>query len=404
MSYIFQFNRIYILSKVIILIVSFFEMVKWVNVPSDEDEEEYSNENSNEQENEEEDEENNEEEEKSEHSDSDSEAEIFKEKEPETKEENVSSLYTNYKPSNNELTAFAETLSNIKNQIDEVNSKLLTMNKNLESDTIETKYGLSYYEAKQHLFISYLTELIAYLHCKTTSTTSINDNPLLKNLHRLKAILEKSKIIDMKLKPQIDRLISIAETKEGDTVHQEANLKPMLLNEDDEEVNSEEENENEEERQNKIDKIKKDIRYQVNQRNIQFVETKTEKMKRKKQLEADKERLKNSELFKEMKAELSDKPKVVGDENTFSEKFLKEIHDYENEHMVNINITKKMKKMMRKRDGKYSNLNNFDKELKQISNVFANDNKEEEMLREEKNKFLQKKRLLKNMEKSSKKK
>ena len=59
------------------------------------------------------------------------------------------------------------------------------------------------------MFIMYLTELICYMSEKISAKESVENSPIIKQLLILKGLIEKSKVIDMKLKPQIDRLLSI---------------------------------------------------------------------------------------------------------------------------------------------------------------------------------------------------
>ena len=77
-------------------------------------------------------------------------------------------------------------MTTIKSQINEVNLKLTNLIKNIDSDKMEIKYGLSYFESKQNMFIMYLTELISYLISKTNASKSIDDSPIVRNLLNLK--------------------------------------------------------------------------------------------------------------------------------------------------------------------------------------------------------------------------
>ena len=65
----------------------------------------------------------------------------------------MSSEHNNYTPSHNEKLTFSNTMTTIKSQINEVNLKLTNLIKNIDSDKMEIKYGLSYFESKQNMFI-----------------------------------------------------------------------------------------------------------------------------------------------------------------------------------------------------------------------------------------------------------
>ena len=96
-------------------------------------------------------------------------------------------------PSHDEVLTFSNSMLSIKSQIDELNSKLSNLSNNLDSDNIEVKYGLSYYESKQNLFIIYLTELVSYMLSKVNAVHSIDDSPVVQNLIKIKALIEKEK-------------------------------------------------------------------------------------------------------------------------------------------------------------------------------------------------------------------
>ena len=317
------------------------------------------------------------------------------------KEKNNNNQYNNYIPPNNEIITFNNTINTIKTEIDKVNSQLDTLDKNLDNETIELKYGLSFFEAKYQMFIMYLTELICYMSEKISAKESVENSPIIKQLLILKGLIEKSKVIDMKLKPQIDRLLSIADNKEKNI---EIGLKSRLLEND----NSNEENENEENSDEEINnqiKKREKAKYKINKANIEFFETKNEKRERQRQIEHDKEKLRDNEFIKELKEEMSDKPKLIESYNSKKEKYMKEIEDYENEHFTNLRVPKAVLKRLNKADRKLEDLNFFEKELRQTSNVLLNDDYESKKKLEEKNKFIQRKRALNefNSEKSTKK-
>ena len=338
-------------------------------------------------------------------SSSNSEAQMYQNNK--VKEKNNDNIkYNNYNPPNNEVITFNNTINTIKTEIDKVNSQLDTLDKNLDNETIELKYGLSFFEAKYQMFIMYLTELICYMSEKISAKESVENSPIINQLIILKGLIEKSKVIDMKLKPQIDRLLSIADNKEKNI---ESGLKSRLLeNDNSNEEISENENlneENSEEELNKQIKNREKAKYKINKANIEFFETKNEKRERKRQIEHDKEKLRDNEFIKELKEEMSNKPKLIESYNSKKEKYMKEIEDYENEHFTNLRVPKAVLKRLNKADRKLEDLNFFEKELRQTSNVLLNDDYESKKKLEEKNKFIQRKRVLNefNSEKSRKK-
>lgn len=129
---------------------------------------------------------------------------------------------------------------------------------------------------------------------------------------------------------------------------------------------------------------------------VEFFETNSEKKLRKRQIENDKQRLKNSEFLNNLKEEISDKPKLIESYENNYDKYMKDIENFENEHFTNIKVPKKIQKILKKKDRKNDDLNYFDKEIKQMSNVLFNDNLEEEKIKENNNKYLLKKRFIEN--------
>ena len=72
-----------------------------------------------------------------------------------------------------------------------------------------------------------------------------------------------------------------------------------------------------------LEKKKKQLKYEVNKNMIEFFETKDEKKSRKKQIEKDKEKIRNSETLKALREEMTDAPKVVNSYDTHYEKYKK---------------------------------------------------------------------------------
>ena len=95
---------------------------------------------------------------------------------------------------------------------------------------------------------------------------------------------------------------------------------------------------------------------------------------------------------------MTDAPKVVNSYDTHYEKYKKEIEKYEDEHFVNLRISKRDKKRLLRKDKYEDDLTNMDKEFSQIKNILNTDKEEEEERREERNKFIQRKRELKKMD------
>ena len=194
----------------------------------------------------------------------------------------------------------------------------------------------------------------------------------------------------MKLKSQIDRLISISENKE-----EESNYKPRIISDENE---GEEEEEEDEETKEK-EKSKK--KYQVQKRAIEFFETKDEKKERKRQIEKDRENIKNSEHIRNLREEMSDKPHVVNSYTSHLDKRQQMLDDYNDEYFQTIRLSKKDKKYLKKKDNKVDDLAHIDRELKGIRNLLSNDQKNDEI--DDEKKFIQRKRAMNSLSNSKSK-
>jgi hypothetical protein len=111
---------------------------------------------------------------------------------------------------------FNSYLYDIRKNIDELNKKLNFLNTSLEGEKAEMGYGLSYLDAKNNMMLMYLTDLIMYSTMKTAGQ-DIDSSDIVKQMIHTKTIMERSKVIDLKIKTQIDRLIKLSEKEETTT-------------------------------------------------------------------------------------------------------------------------------------------------------------------------------------------
>ena len=114
---------------------------------------------------------------------------------------------------------FSEHLTKLRSSISELNLKTNSLITNLKSQKAEIKYGVSYLDAKNNMMLIYLINLVLYSLGK--SKGDYNEQSV-KNLIYLKTILEKSKVIDLKLKSQLDKLIKLSD--KDDTEIKNSNL------------------------------------------------------------------------------------------------------------------------------------------------------------------------------------
>lgn len=131
--------------------------------------------------------------------------------------------------SKDDKASFNSHINNIRSGIDTLNTKLSGLLTSFKSNKAETKYGISYLDTKNNMMLLYLSNLIFYSLSKA-SGDRIEDNSVVKKLIYLKTLLEKSKVIDLKLKSQIDRLVKISEKEaNGETTTSSNNLEEQNL-------------------------------------------------------------------------------------------------------------------------------------------------------------------------------
>ena len=286
------------------------------------------------------------------------------------------------KISEEELNIFNTKLHNIQKGINTLKSKFSSLIDNIKKDDYELQYGLSFFESKQDMMLIYVSNLLNYCYTKISGNQSITDLPIITDNLKISSLIERIKVIEMKLQHLINKTINVNnQDKNNIQTTNEMDLKPKILsiynkNEgDDEEIEESEEIEKKEKKskKKKIYLDKSEV-YKVKNENFDFYDNKEEKKKRKRQLERDKEKIRNSEMMKNLRNEMSDNPISYDDNNSHLNKYMKQIEEYEKEHFVNIIVPKKIIKQLKKKDNNIDDLHKIDTELKILSNTL-NDKK-----------------------------
>ena len=304
------------------------------------------------------------------------------------------------KISEEELNTFNNKLHSILKGVNTLKSKFDSLLNNIQKDDYELQYGLSFFESKQDMMMIYITNLLNYCIAKLDGSQSINNLPFIEDNIKIASLIERIKVIEMKLQHLINKTINVSNDEKRGT--NEMDLKPKILSafdktEDGDEENSEEENEKKVEKKEKKKKIymdKSEI-YKVKNENIDFYENKEEKKKRRRQLDRDKEKIRNSEIMRNLREEMSDNPTLIdNNKNSYLNKYMKEIEKYENDHFVNITVPKKVIKQLKKKDNNVDDLYKLDSNLKILSNTLNDNFDKNKNLNKDKKpkKFLNKKR------------
>ena len=230
----------------------------------------------------------------------------------------------------------------------------------------------------------YITNLLHYCYAKILGNQPISGMPLIQDNIKISSLIERVKVIEMKLQHLINKTINI-NTKDNNNIQitNEMDLKPKILSVYNNELN-EEENESDNDNINKKGKKEKNKKmktyrektelYKLKNKDVDFYETKAEQKNRKRQLERGKEKIRNSEMMQDLKNEISDKPiNFDNSSNSYLNKYMKEVEKYEKDHFVNITVPKKVIKQLKRKDNNVDDLYKLDSNLKILSNTL-NDN------------------------------
>jgi hypothetical protein len=303
---------------------------------------------------------------------------INKEKESESEEKDKEKI------SEEELNIFNTKLHSIQKGINTLKSKFTSLTENIQKEDYELQYGLSFFESKQDMMNIYITNLLHYCYAKILGNQPISGMPLIQDNIKISSLIERVKVIEMKLQHLINKTINI-NTKDNNNIQitNEMDLKPKILSVYNNELN-EEENESDNDNINKKGKKEKNKKmktymektelYKLKNKDVDFYETKAEQRNRKRQLERGKEKIRNSEMMQDLKNEISDKPiNFDNSSNSYLNKYMKEVEKYEKDHFVNITVPKKVIKQLKRKDNNVDDLYKLDSNLKILSNTL-NDN------------------------------
>lgn len=251
---------------------------------------------------------------------------------------------------------FQQELIALNNQYEDFTTKATNMINAL--DNIDINHGISYIDSKNLMLSLYMKNLLKF--CKNKLYGQY-DEGLIRKLINLKVTQEKMKAIDTKVESQISKYQRIAEGEQEKNIY-----KPDLDFEDEEDE--------EEKTQKKTEKSK----YKPGKLYFDFMETNDDKNKRRKNIDKAKEKMRNSEYFRELQNELSERPEEIGDDFTKTNlgKYLKEVDKYERDNMTNVFVSKKTLKDLRKQDRQDDDLGNFASELKNLTSIFRDEEKE----------------------------
>jgi len=248
-------------------------------------------------------------------------------------------------------------LSEFKNNLSTLEGQVIPVMEKVESGALPTQNGISYLEAKYHAMLTYCINIAFYLLMKAKGEP-VRNHPVIKDLVRVRTVLEKLKPLDIKLKNQLDEIL----TSSAPSSRRE-NLKPnphnLAVDESDEEEQQEEESDVEDEKngRNMNGHASRNGTYVVRKplNPESFVNETPEEKQDRKRHEKLKRKLGRSQLLQELTSELTDRPieePSVGSSMLDREnrRVAKEIQLYEEEHFTRLRETKKERAERRRRE------------------------------------------------------
>ena len=184
---------------------------------------------------------------------------IIKEKENEIDNKDIEKTNKDSnKISEEELNIFNTKIHSIQKGVNTLKSKFGSLLEKMKQEDYELQYGLSFFEAKQDMMIMYITNLLNYCYTKISGKESIQGMPFITDNIKIASLIERVKVIEMKLQHLINKTINI-NNKDKNNIESvnEMDFKPKILSiynnkdnddnrGDNESDNSDEENEKEE--------------------------------------------------------------------------------------------------------------------------------------------------------------
>lgn len=310
-----------------------------------------------------------------------------------------------------ELQGLVEEL---KERIEELQQRVTPLQEYVRKLRTEQVTGLTdelveYLEVKQQLLLSYVTNVTFYLYMKSLGK-SLKSHPVMAQLLRLRYALEKLQGIDQKVKYQIDRLVKLADANASAQEVQKSLLRPnvaAMMDEDDSDdddeddrvggkkvqlksrailstinpsqqkksskkaQDSDDDDEEDDEDDDAMDEDAEEI-YKASKRMstpyLHDNDNTKESRKRDKLLAKQRDKLRHSELVDALREEFGQGPEQAGsgglDRDAGDAQRLvaeqQERTNFEEDRFVRMQLTRKEKQSIKRREKSASRLDNFD--------------------------------------------
>lgn len=268
-------------------------------------------------------------------------------------------------------------LSEFKANLETLEKHVVPVMQKVQEGEMPTENGVSYLEAKYVAMLTYCINIAYYLYLKANSE-SVKDHPVIRQLVRMRTVLEKLKPLDIKLKNQLDEILASKAapvTKQASgvkkaAVKNAARPNPADLMDDDDDVSDLEEkdvgseedfDDDDEEVQPRSKKNKETSgapkRYMVPKvfAPTNFEEEEREALQDEKRRKRLQRKLQNNRMLQELTSELTDRPMEepsigasLADRKNREE--MAERTKYEEDYFVRLRETKKQRNMRRQRE------------------------------------------------------
>ncbi|KAL9644708.1 hypothetical protein ABK040_012362 [Willaertia magna] len=263
-------------------------------------------------------------------------------------------------PDDSTKQEFITILKELKSKITPIKEQIQPLLSKIKTNQLPTTNGISYLEAKFHIMLNYIINILFFMLIKT-SGKSINkekSNTLsnhIKQLVEMRLLLEKIKPIDDRMKYQIDKLVKIANQISDSKIpstNDELRANPDRLlsssKEDEEDVseNISENSQSEDESSDESDNEKEEELYKVPKMIAVHYDEDDKKKAEKQKMKAMKQ-IEKSNFLKEAKVIFGEEPEELYSIGTESRsRYLQELEKAEMENFNRRTITKKEKKII----------------------------------------------------------
>ncbi|XP_022189591.2 neuroguidin [Nilaparvata lugens] len=244
-----------------------------------------------------------------------------------------------------------DLIGTIDSTLPQIKDSISNLKKTISSSKPSNQKGLSILDVKNNMMLMYLSNLM-HIILKKCKGESIQGDQAIERLTEIRIVLERIFPIESKLKYQIHKLIKTATTgtiDENDPSRFRAN--PADMEDEEDSADSDEEDDDDgNDGRGAASKRKSGIYVPPKLAAMHYDEDDSKAAKQEKLLERARKHALNSSVVQEMREEILDAPKEVGQANTFKRKQSarqREREEYEESYLTRLPIKSKEKQRSR---------------------------------------------------------